>query len=59
MTRRMQHDLDALNWTILFKADDAVNCTGDPGGSASRGGLSATAHAIRNRRVVCMKNYLH
>jgi hypothetical protein len=59
LTRRVEHNLDALYGAILLKANYCVNSARQPCGNTVHGGFGASLEPSRNRSVVSMKDYFH
>jgi len=59
LTRGVEHDLDALYRAILLKANYRVNRSRETCCSAMKCELGPPAQAIRNWRLVRVKDYLH
>jgi hypothetical protein len=55
----MKKNFDTFHGSILLKANNRVNRSSKPAGDFSDGGLSATAHAVRDECVMGVKDYVH
>ena len=55
----MQKDLDSLHGSILLKANNGVNRPGEPERCATNCCFRSSAHAVRNIRMMGVKDYFH